>query len=178
VFDHQLMVGLAMFLLVAGHETTTGMISLGVVDLLIHPEQLAQVTADPSSIDMAVEELLRYASVVDAMPRVATEDIELGDVTIRAGDGLLIAFAAANWDEDAFPGASVLDVRRGSRKHVTFGYGVHQCIGQNLARELLRVVFRTLFTRVPGLRLAADVNELPFKKDSNVYGIERLPVTW
>ncbi|MBI1757950.1 MAG: cytochrome P450 [Actinobacteria bacterium] len=178
VFDHELLVGLAMLLLVAGHESTANMISLGVVGLLEHPEQLAQITADPAAVDMAVEELLRYFCIVDAQPRVAAADIEIGGVTIPAGDGLLIAFAAANRDEEAFPAASTMDLGRGARNHVAFGYGIHQCLGQNLAREELQIVFSTLFARVPGLRLAARVEELPFKKDSNVYGIDQLPVTW
>jgi cytochrome P450 len=178
VFDHQLLVGLAMFLLIAGIETTANMISLAVVGLLEHPEQLAEVTSDPAALATAVEELLRFFSNVDAVPRVAKADVEIGGVTIPAGDGVLIGFASANRDETAFPTADVMDIHRGARHHVAFGYGIHQCIGQNLAREELQIVFRTLFDRVPGLRLATGVDELPFKEDSNIYGLDRLPVTW
>ncbi|MCL7459605.1 cytochrome P450 [Micromonospora echinofusca] len=178
LFDHDMLVGLAMLLLVAGFETTASMISLGVAGLLANPDQLAEVTADPSAMGLAVEELLRYFSVVDALPRVATADIEVGGVTIAAGEGLLLSFASANWDETTFPDPGMLDVRRGARNHMAFGYGIHQCIGQNLARAELEIVFRTLFTRIPGLRLAVDVDELPFKRDSNIYGVDRVPVTW
>lgn len=178
VYDHEMLVWLTMFLLIAGHETTTNMLSLGVLGLLENPEQRAALTTDPAGVAKAVEELLRYFTVVDALPRVATEDIAIGDVVIPAGDGVLIAFAAANHDEDVFPGAGSIDVDRGARHHVAFGWGVHQCLGQNLAREELHIVFTTLFTRVPGLRLAVAVDELPFKHDSNVYGLDRLPVTW
>ena len=178
VYDHETLVWLSMFLLIAGHETTANMISLGVLGLLLNPQRQEEITADPGALRMAVEELLRYFTVVDALPRVATEDVEVGGVTIPAGEGILIAFAAANHDEDAFPEAGCLDLTRGARHHVAFGWGVHQCLGQNLAREELQIVFRTLFTRVPGLQLAEPVEKLPFKDDSNIYGLDRLPVTW
>jgi cytochrome P450 len=154
------------------------MISLGVAGLLDHAEQLAGITADRAATAMVVEELLRYFAIVDAMPRVATADIEIGGVTIRAGDGLLIGFASANRDESVFPAADKLDLRRGARNHVAFGYGIHQCLGQNLARAELEIALRSLFTRVPGLRFAAGIDEVVFKNDSNVYGIDHLPVTW
>ncbi|WP_431915967.1 cytochrome P450 [Micromonospora wenchangensis] len=178
LFDHDMLVGLAMLLLVAGFETTASMISLGVAGLLENPDQLAAVTGDPTAMGLAVEELLRYFTVVDALPRVATADIEVGGVTVRAGDGLLLSFASANWDTDVFTDAEVLDVRRGARHHMAFGYGIHQCIGQNLARAELEIVFRTLFARIPGLRLAEELDGLPFRKESNIYGLDRLPVTW
>jgi cytochrome P450 len=177
-FDHGLLVGLAMLLMIAGFESTANMISLGVASLLAHPDQLAAITADPQAIGPALEELLRYLSIVDAMPRVATQDIEVGGVTIAAGDGILFSFAAANHDEEVFPQSSTMDLHRNARQHMAFGYGVHQCIGQNLARTELEIVFRTLFVRVPGLRLATRLDDLPFKHDSSVYGIDRLPVTW
>lgn len=178
LYDHELLVGLTMLLLVAGHETTASMIALGVTGLLQHPDQVARIVSEPGAVGMAVEELLRYFTVVDALPRVAAADIDVGGVTIAAGDGILLSFVAANWDDDAFPGAAELDMDRAARKHLAFGYGIHQCIGQNLAREELQIVFRTLFTRVPGLRLAVDLDDLPFKRDSNIYGLDRLPVTW
>jgi len=177
-FDHDLLVGLAMLLMAAGHESTANMISLGVAGLLENPDQLGALTADPAAIPMAMEELLRYFAIVDTMPRVAKADIEIGSVTIPAGDGLLIGFASANRDESVFPSPDTLDVRRGARHHVAFGYGVHQCIGQNLARAEMDIVFRTLFARIPGLKLAVPLHELPFKDDSSVYGLDRLPVTW
>ena len=178
LYDHDLLVGLTMLLVVAGHETTASMIALGVTGLLTNPEQLAKIVADPTAVGMAVEELLRYFSVVDALPRVATADIDVGGVRIPAGDGLLFSFASADWDGDVFPEPSMLDTSRNSRGQMAFGYGIHQCIGQNLARLELEIVFRTLFDRIPGLRLAVSVDDLPFKKDSNIYGMDHLPVTW
>ncbi|OXM59600.1 cytochrome P450 [Amycolatopsis vastitatis] len=177
-FDHELIVGLAMTLLVAGYETTTGMITLGVADLLTHPDQLAYLTGHPEAVERVVEELLRHVGVIDAMPRVATADIEVAGTTIRAGEGVIVSFASANRDHHAFGEPDVLDVENGTRRHIAFGYGVHQCIGQNLAREVLCTTFRVLFDRLPGLKLAASLDDLEFKKDTNVYGIETLPVAW
>jgi cytochrome P450 len=179
VFDHELLVGMGTLLLIAGHETTANMISMGTLTLLEHPDQLAALTADPSSVaPLAVEELLRYLTIVEAGFRLATADIELGGVLIRAGEGVVALAGPANRDGAAFDDPDRFDVRRGDRHHVSFGYGVHQCLGQNLARLELEVVFTTLFRRVPGLRLAVGLEDLPFKQDTQIYGVYRLPVTW
>jgi cytochrome P450 len=177
--DPASLASLAFLLLLAGHETTANMISLGVVGLLNHPDQLAAITTDPARTPLAVEELLRYFTIVDMVTaRVATEDVELGGVTIGAGEGVVVSGLSANWDPAVFENPAGLDVARGARHHVAFGYGPHQCLGQNLARVELQVVFDTLFRRVPGLRLAAPIDDLPFKTDANIYGIYHLPVTW
>ncbi|AGL16732.1 cytochrome P450 [Actinoplanes sp. N902-109] len=176
--DHDTLVGLAMLLLLAGFESTASMIALGVADLLEHPDQLAALRADPGRTPAVVEELLRHLAIVDTMPRVATAEVTVAGTTIPAGAGLLLGFAAANHDPAAFGDAAALDVGRGARHHVAFGYGVHQCLGQNLARLELDVVLRTLFARVPGLRLAEPAGQLPFRTDASVYGVDRLPVTW
>ncbi|MEU9829788.1 cytochrome P450 [Micromonospora chersina] len=178
LYDHELLVGLMMLLVIAGFETTANMIALGVAGLLQQPEKVQAIIDDPAAVGVAVEELLRYFTVVDALPRVAKGDIEVGGVPIREGDGLLLSFLSANWDEDVFSGATRLDLDRDARHHMAFGYGVHQCLGQNLAREELQIVFRTIFTRIPTLRLATSLEELPFKTDSNIYGLDELPVTW
>ncbi len=176
--DHEDLVSLAFLLLVAGHETTANMISLGTVALLENPEQLAAIVADPSRTPAAVEELLRYFSIVDAATsRTARADVEIGGVLIREGEGVVALGWSANRDPDAFADPDVLDIERGARHHVAFGYGAHQCLGQNLARMELQIVFDTLLRRIPGLRLASAVDELPFK-DANVYGLHELPVTW
>ncbi|MEV5714086.1 cytochrome P450 [Amycolatopsis mediterranei] len=166
-------------LLVAGHETTANMISLGTVGLLENPEQLALVRDDPGKTLDAVEELLRYFTIVDAATaRLCVEDAEVGGQLIRAGEGVLALGYAANRDGTAFENPDDLDIERGARHHVAFGFGPHQCLGQNLARMELQIVFDTLFRRIPGLRLAAPVDDLPFKDDANIYGLYRLPVTW
>lgn len=178
-FDRASMVSLAFLLLVAGHETTANMISLGVVGLLQHPDQLVIIKDDPDKTPLAVEELLRYFTIADSVTaRVATEDVQLGDTTINAGDGVVISGLAADRDPTVFAEPDRLDLERGARHHVAFGFGPHQCIGQTLARMELRIVFDTLFHRIPTLRLAAPLDDIPFKSDAFVYGIEELPVAW
>ncbi|HEY3684127.1 MAG TPA: cytochrome P450 [Streptosporangiaceae bacterium] len=177
--DHAGLVSMAFLLLGAGHETTANMISLGVIGLLNHPDQLAAITADPAKTPMAVEELLRYFSIADTVAsRVATEDVRIGDVTIKAGEGVVVSGLSADWDPQVFANPEELDIERGSRHHIAFGFGPHQCLGQNLARMELRIVFDTLFRRIPTLRLAAPVDDLPFKTDGGLYGAYELPVTW
>jgi cytochrome P450 len=177
--DHGELVALAFLLLIAGHETTANMISLGTLTLLEHPEALAAIKADPAKTPSAVEELLRYYTIAEfATSRVATEDVEMGGVLIRAGEGVVGLSNTANRDPEAFPNPDELDIERGARHHVAFGFGFHQCLGQNLARLELEIVFDTLFARVPGLRLAAPADELPFKDDGNIYGLYELPITW
>ncbi|MFJ8861724.1 cytochrome P450 [Streptomyces sp. NPDC102451] len=178
VFDHDALVGIAMLLQLAGHETTANVISLGVVGLLQNPDQLAALTADPGLAPQAVEELLRYFTVLDTVYRVAVEDIEVDGVGISRGDGVILALGSANRDETVFPGPDRLDIERSHHGHVTFAYGVHQCLGQNLARLELEVVLSTLFARLPDLRLAVPVEKLPFKEHSDAYGIFEVPVTW
>ncbi|GAB7052797.1 cytochrome P450 [Catenuloplanes indicus] len=177
--DIEALVSLGFLLLLAGHETTANMTSLGVVALLGHPDQLKAITTDPSRTPAAVEELLRYLTIAEfATSRVAREDVELGGVLIRAGEGVVTLGNAANRDPAAFPDGADLDVARGARHHIAFGFGPHQCLGQNLARLELQIVFDTLFRRVPGLHLAVPADDLSYKDDATIYGLYRLPVTW
>ncbi|MEV1174625.1 cytochrome P450 [Nonomuraea sp. NPDC049784] len=177
--DHAGLVSLAFLLLTAGHETTANMISLGVIGLLTHPDQLALITADPGRTPMAVEELLRYFAIIDTIvARVATEDVHIGGVSVKAGDGVIVSTLSANWDPAVFKNPADLDVERGARHHLAFGFGPHQCLGQNLARMELQIVFDTLFRRIPTLHLAAPAEDLPFKTDAVIYGVHELPVTW
>ena len=172
----------AILLLAAGHETTANMIGLGTLALLRNPEQLRIVreTGDPKVIAGTVEEMLRYLSIVHyGRRRVATEDVVIGGELIRAGEGVILAGDAANRDPSAFSGdPDQLDVRREARHHVAFGYGIHQCLGQSLARVELQVVYGTLFRRLPGLALAVPFEELPFRNDMVIYGVHELPLTW
>ncbi|QUQ63125.1 cytochrome P450 [Kutzneria sp. CA-103260] len=179
VMTHDEIVGTAILLLIAGHETTANMISLGTVALVENPEQKAQIVADSSLLPSAIEEMLRYFSIVEsATARVATEDIELGDVTIRKDEGVIVSGLAADWDDTVFENPDQLDFHRGARHHVAFGYGVHQCLGQNLARLELEIVFETLFRRVPNLSLAVPADDLPYKNDAGIYGIYHVPVNF
>jgi cytochrome P450 len=175
-------VQMAVLLLIAGHETTANMIALGTLALLEHPEQLAalRATDDPKAIAVAVEELLRYLTIVHSgRRRVVLEDIEIAGQRVRAGEGVVLANDIGNRDPETFQDPDTLDLEReNARHHIAFGFGVHQCLGQPLARMELQVVYGTLYRRIPGLRLAADLDRIPFKKDGFVYGVYELPVTW
>jgi cytochrome P450 len=172
---------MGILLLIAGHETTANMIALGTLTLLQHPDQLALLreSGDPALVASAVEELLRYLNIPhNGRRRVALEDIEVAGQTIRAGEGLIMPNDIANRDPDAFPEPDRLDIRRQARHHVAFGFGVHQCLGQPLARVELQVVYSTLYKRIPTLALATDLDQIQFKHDGSVYGVYELPVTW
>ncbi|MFJ9539520.1 cytochrome P450 [Streptomyces sp. NPDC101225] len=176
--DRQDVIAFATILLVAGHETTANMISLGTFTLLQHPERLAELRGDPELLPAAVEELMRMLSIADGLLRRATEDIEAGGTTIRAGDGVVFATSVINRDEDVYPAPDTLDWHRSARHHVAFGFGIHQCLGQNLARAELEIALHSLFDRLPTLRLAAAADEIPFKPGDTIQGMLELPVTW
>ncbi|MGV9884539.1 cytochrome P450 [Streptomyces sp. NPDC003006] len=177
--DVQQLADLTSALLVAGHETTAHMISLGAFTLLNHPEQLAELRNDPSLMPEAVEELMRFLSVADGMYRVATKDIEIGGVSVRSGDGVIFSTSVINRDEAVFDEPDTLDWHRPSQHHLGFGFGVHQCLGQNLARAEMEIALGTLFERLPGLRLAAEPGRIPVKPgDDTIQGMVELPVAW
>jgi cytochrome P450 len=171
----------AMILLTAGHETTASMIALGTVALLEHPEVFALLgrTDDATVIANVVEELMRYLTIVHSqVDRVATEDCNIGGESVRAGDFLLMNLPAANWDPDFVDDPTSFDVARNPRGHLGFGFGVHQCIGQHLARTEMQIALSTLARRLPSLALAVGANELRFQNEQEIYGIEELPITW
>lgn len=173
------LVGHAMLLLIAGHETTANMLALSVATLLADPPQLAAFRADPGRAEAVVEELLRFHAVIQyGLVRRATDDIEVGGVTVEAGDWIVCSLASANRDEAQCPHAERFDPGRPGVRHMSFGYGVHQCAGQNLARLELQIALTGLFGRFPGLRLAGSFEDLPFRTDAWVYGLYELPVTW
>jgi cytochrome P450 len=173
--------GIGQLLLIAGHETTANMIALGTLALLRNPDQLGELrdSDDPALVANAVEELLRYLTIVHiGRRRVAREDLDIGDQRVHAGEGVIVATEIANRDAEAFPDPDQLDIHRKARHHVAFGYGIHQCLGQPLARVELQVVYSTLYRRVPTLALAIPFEEVNFKHDMLVYGVHSLPVTW
>ncbi|MDP9841677.1 cytochrome P450 [Streptosporangium lutulentum] len=173
------MAGVSVLLLVAGHETTANMIALGTFALLSNPSQLAAVRDDPSVTDSAVEELLRYLTIVHLGPiRCAVEDVELDGRLIRAGQSVTIALNAANRDGERFDDSGTLDVTRPPTGHLSFGHGVHQCLGQQLARTEMGVAYPALLRRFPDLRLAVSPQEVPMRANMAIYGVDRLPVTW
>jgi cytochrome P450 len=171
---------LAVLLLIAGHETTANMISLGTLALLEHPDQLVELQKDPDPtlVAGAVEELLRYLTIAHSGRRVAVEDVEIGGRLIRAGEGVIVTNDSGNRDPAAFPDPDRLDIRRPARHHVAFGFGPHQCLGRPLARVQLQVVYGTLYRRLPSLRLATDLEKINFKQDMLGYGVHRLPLEW
>lgn len=168
-----------LVLLVAGHDTTTSMISLGMFTLLQNPERLAELRADPALLPAAVEELLRLLSIADGLTRVATEDIDIDGTVISEGDGVFFMTSLINRDTDVYERPDSLDWHRGAvRDHVSFGFGVHQCLGQNVARAILESALGALIERLPGLRLAAEATEIPFKPGAAIQGLITLPVAW
>ncbi|MFF5126530.1 cytochrome P450 [Streptomyces syringium] len=171
--------GISLILLAAGFDTTANMLSLGTFALLQNPAQLAALRADPALTDRAVEELLRYLSVAKQFWRTALEDVELGGQTIKAGTTVVLSYNTANRDPERFPGPHTLDLNRQNGGHLAFGHGIHQCLGQQLARIEMRIAFRALFDRFPALRLAVPAEEVGLRPETaDIYGVKSLPVTW
>ncbi|WP_049567650.1 cytochrome P450 [Nonomuraea sp. SBT364] len=171
--------GMALILLSAGFDTTANMLALGTFALLRNPEQLAALRADPTLTDGAVEELLRYLTVAKQFVRVALEDVELGGRTVKAGSTVILSYNTANRDPERFTDPHALDLRRQEGGHLAFGHGIHQCLGQQLARVEMRVAFPALLDRFPTLRLAVPADEVALRPETaDIFGVKSLPVTW
>lgn len=176
---HEELTGIAMLLLIAGHETTANMLALGTYALLRDPDQIAVLRADPALVGNAVEELLRYLSIVHiGLTRTALEDVDVAGERVTAGETVVVAINEANRDAAHFDDPDRLAVKGSTTGHLAFGHGVHQCLGQQLARIEMRIGFTALLRRFPGLRLAVPPEEVPLRTDMAVYGVHRLPVTW
>jgi cytochrome P450 len=168
-------------LLVAGHETTANQISMSLVTLLAHPEELVRLHADMDLLPAAIDELMRFVQLRPSgvqLGRVTTEEVRLGGVTIAKGEMVLPFFQAANRDPRAFEDANRLDIGRAEGAHLSFGGGLHYCLGAPLARLELQEAFHGMLTRLPGLRLAVPAEELRFKTNHAFYSALELPVTW
>ncbi|MGH8920256.1 MAG: cytochrome P450, partial [Actinomycetes bacterium] len=176
--DDEELTNIALILLAAGHETTANMIGLGMLALFEHPEQLAALRADPGLVDSAVEELLRYLTITPTGARMALEDVELGGQTVEAGDTVALSIQSANRDPLRYPEPDRLDSGRKTAGHVAFGHGIHQCLGQQLARVELQTAIPALVRRFPTLRLAVAPDDVPMRDGMPIYGVHRLPVTW
>ncbi len=173
------LVGIAGLLLLAGHETTSNMLGLGVLALLRHPEQLAAVRDDPDAVGPAVEELLRWLSIVqNAIPRFTTTDVEVGGVRISAGELVFASLPAGNRDPEFIDSPDVLDIRRGAPGHLAFGHGVHHCLGAPLARMEMRIAIPALLRRFPTLALAEPFDSVQYRSFHFIYGLKSLAVTW
>lgn len=173
------LVGVASLLLLAGHETTSNMLGLGTLALLRHPEQLAAVRDDPDAVGPAVEELLRWLSIVhSAIPRITTTDVEVAGVPIPAGELVFVSLPSGNRDPDFIDSPELFDIRRGAIGHLAFGHGVHHCLGAPLARMEMRIAFPALLRRFPALALAEEFDDVEFRSFHFIYGLKSLKVTW
>ncbi|MFI5716022.1 cytochrome P450 [Nocardia sp. NPDC051750] len=170
--------GIGAFLLGAGLDTTANMLALGTFALLRHPEQRAVLRTEPELAHQAVEELMRYLSIVHTSARAALENIELEGQIVAAGETVALSLQAANRDPLRFDDPDTLDIRRNPVGHLGFGHGAHQCLGQQLARVEMRVALPALISRFPTLRLAVPVEEVPLRHGLDIYGVYTLPVTW
>ena len=173
------LVGIAGLLLLAGHETTSNMLGLGVLALLRHPEQLAAVRDDPAAVGPAVEELLRWLSIVHSgIPRITTTDVEVAGVAIPKGQLVFVSLPSANRDPALVEAPETLDIGRGTAGHLAFGHGVHHCLGAPLARMEMRIAFPALLRRFPALTLAEPFEDVEFRSFHFIYGLRSLQVGW
>ncbi|MCP2246081.1 cytochrome P450 [Lentzea aerocolonigenes] len=171
--------GIANLLLIAGHETTANMLALGTFALLEHPDQFAKLREHPELAENAVEELLRYLSIISmGVSRHAKEDVTIGGATIKAGETVVVSVPAVNRDASQYDNPHELLVDRPRGHHVAFGHGIHQCLGQQLARVEMTVGFTELLRRLPTLKLAVPADEVPLRTDMSIYGVHKLPVSW
>jgi pimeloyl-[acyl-carrier protein] synthase len=166
----------ATFLMTAGHETVTNMLSNGVLSLLRHPDQLERLRGERSLTAAAAEEILRFESPVQMTSRRATADGEFAGRRVKAGEALQLFLGAANRDPARFPDPDRFDIARGDNRHVAFGFGPHFCLGAALAREELRVALDHVLDRLPGLELAVD--EVAWQPTIDFRGPLALPVRW
>lgn len=177
--DHDELVSTLVVQVAGNHGTTGSMIALGLFALLQHPEQLAELRADPSLMPTAVDELLRFLSVPDAVTRLAADDIEVEGTIIRKGDGVFFITSLINRDTDVHDAPNSLGWHHASAAdHLTFGFGAHQCLGQSLARITMEIALGALIDRLPGLRLAVPAEEVPFLPAASLQVIAELPITW
>jgi cytochrome P450 family 142 subfamily A polypeptide 1 len=175
--DDDSLVHETLLILIGGDETTRHVISGGMEALLAHPDQLASLAADPAGrMQGAVEEMLRWVSPIKNMNRTATRDVELGGESISAGQQILLLYPSANRDEEVFDHPDTFDIARSPNPHIAFGFGAHFCLGNQLARLELKVMFERLLARLPDLHLAVDHADLPRRPANFISGIERMPV--
>jgi cytochrome P450 len=173
------LIGIGVLLLFAGHDTTMAMIGLSALTLLTHPAQRQDLVEHPEKVGAAVEELLRYLTIVQfGLGRTAKEDLEIAGQAIAKGDLVVVAMPAANRDPRAFDNPDEPDFDRKMTRHLAFGYGVHQCLGQNIARAELKTILPQLFQRFPGLKLATPLEDVEMDTYGTNYGVKKMLVTW
>ncbi len=173
------LMGMSILLLFAGYDTTVNLIGSGALALLEHPRQRALLVEAPALAEPAVEEILRYTSPVEMTPpRLAREDVTIGSVTIRRGEMVSAVLGSANRDASQFREPDTFDITRDPNRHLSFGQGVHFCLGAPLARMEGQIALTTLFRRFPGLRLAQPSESLRWRKLLPLRGLEELPVAF
>jgi cytochrome P450 PksS len=170
------LVAMVFLLLLAGHETTVNLIGNGTLALMEHPDQLQKIVDHPELIDSAIEELLRFSSPVTQLARFTREDVEIKGHRIPRGSTVILLMASANRDEAAFANADQLDVARTPNRHVSFGYGVHYCLGAPLARLEGRIAMLDLLRRFPQMRLAVPREKVRWRKSFGLRGMRTLPL--
>jgi cholest-4-en-3-one 26-monooxygenase len=166
----------SLLILVGGDETTRHVISGGMEQLLLHPEQHRLLREEPAKIPVAVEEMLRWVSPIKNMCRIVTHDVEFMGQVLREGQKCMLLYESANRDAAKFVDPERFDVERRPNEHVAFGFGAHFCLGQALARLELKVMFEQLLSRLPDLELAADPAALPRRRANFISGLESMPV--
>lgn len=171
------LVAMLLLLLLAGHETTVNLIGNGTLALLEHPVQFEKLKSNPSLLDSAIEEMLRFTNPVQQVAqRYALEDVKLNDWVITKGSTIMVGIASANRDESVFVNADQFDIARKPNPHLAFGFGIHYCLGAPLARLEARVAFSALIKRFPNLALAANSSELEWSGNVALHGLKRLPI--
>jgi cytochrome P450 len=168
---------MALFLLIAGNETTRNGIAQGMLTLFEHPEERARLVSDPSLWETAPDEILRWTAPVRAMRRVALQDATLGAQTILKGQSVVMVYAAANRDEAVFDDPQSFRVDRTPNEHLSFGFGSHHCLGANLARMEIRTTLGRILEQLPGIRLVEGAEPV-FTQSALIDGIEEMPVEW
>jgi cytochrome P450 family 142 subfamily A polypeptide 1 len=168
----------SLLILVGGDETTRHVISGGMEQLILHPEQRKLLIDDPSKITVAVEEMLRWVTPIKNMCRTVTHDTEFLGQPMRAGQKCMLLFESANFDETKFVEPERFDVERNPNEHVAFGFGTHFCLGQALARLELKVMFEQLLARLPDIELRDDPSSLPRRRANFISGLEQMPISF
>lgn len=173
------LVPMCRLLLVAGHGTTSSQAALNLLSVLTDSALADSLRRDPGLVPGAVEELLRFHTIIqNGLARAATEDVLVGDTLIAGGEGVVLSLSAGNRDDERFAEPDTVDPLRDARRHLAFGHGVHQCLGQWLAKVELEEILHAVLRWLPDARLAVDVAELEFRHEVSSYGLAALPVTW
>lgn len=175
--DHSSLVHESLLILIGGDETTRHVISGGMAELLARPGRWEELRGDPSRLPIAVEEMLRWVSPIKNMARTATRDVEIEGSRVRKGDKLLLLYESANRDREVFERPDEFDLNRQPNDHLAFGFGAHFCLGNQLARLELRIMFEQLLVRLPDMA-RAEVGALARRPANFVSGIESMPVVF